>query len=131
MAQLTQELVDDAAAPTPATMAVRHGVGGISDGALAAATLAGLLRACGAGKDARVAIGLPAGPAVLSVLPGASGAGRAVVPIDRAPDDECRAALLRGRGGQIGRALPAGEPAPLFAGVTAHTATVVKTVVTR
>ncbi|MFC4932909.1 AMP-binding protein [Massilia sp. GCM10023247] len=101
MAQLSHELVEEAAAHTPAAIALRHGAQRTSyaalaaAGAAAAAAFAAALRACGAGGGERVALRLPDGPAFVAALLGASGAGCAVVPIDPALGGERCGALLR------------------------------------
>ncbi|MET0982655.1 MAG: AMP-binding protein [Telluria sp.] len=103
MAQLTHELVDAAAARTPAALALRHGAERISYAALAgaAANVGAALRACGAGADERVAVRLPSCPAFVMALLGASAAGCAVVPIDPDLDDARCAALLRDCGAGV------------------------------
>ncbi|MGX4644194.1 AMP-binding protein [Massilia sp. SYSU DXS3249] len=103
MAQLAHELVDEAAARTPAATALRHRAQRISYAALAAsaAAVASALRACGAGLDERVALRLPDCPAFVAALLGTSGAGCAVVPIDPKLDHARCAALLRDCGAGI------------------------------
>ncbi|MDB5745955.1 MAG: acyl-CoA ligase (AMP-forming), exosortase system-associated [Massilia sp.] len=103
MAQLAHELVDEAAARTPAALALRHGAERISYAALAgAASAVGAgLRACGAGTDERVALRLEVSPALVAALLGASAAGCAVVPIDPAWGDERCAAVLRDCGAGV------------------------------
>ncbi|MFC5462931.1 AMP-binding protein [Massilia niabensis] len=103
MVQLAHELVDEAAARSPAALALRHGADRISYAALAgaAARVAAALRACGAGTDERVAVRLPACPAFVMTLLGAWAAGCAVVPIDPDLDDERCAALLRDCGAGV------------------------------
>lgn len=103
MAQLTHELVDQAAARTPSALALRHGAEHISYAALAgaASTFASALRACGAGTDERVALRLHGSPAFVTALLGASAAGCAVVPIDPGLDPERCAAVLRDCGAGV------------------------------
>jgi acyl-CoA synthetase (AMP-forming)/AMP-acid ligase II len=103
MAQLAHELVDEAAARTPAATALRHGAERISYATLAAmaGAVASALQACGAGFEARVALRLPACPAFAAALLGASAAGCAVVPLDPALDAARVAALLRDSGASV------------------------------
>src|SRR5690349_23904495 len=103
MAQLAHELVDEAAARTPAATALRHGAERISYSALAAmaGAVASALHACGVGFEARVALRLPACPAFAAALLGASAAGCAVVPVDPALDAARVAALLRDNGASL------------------------------
>lgn len=130
MAQLVHELVEEAAARTPAAIALRHGAEGISYAALAAAaaTLASALRACGAGTDERIALRLPAGPAFAAALLGASAAGCAMVPIDLALDGpgcgallrDCGAGILIGGADDLAGLQPVLADCPMLRTVVAH-----------
>ena len=103
MAQLTHELVEEAAARTPTAIALQHGGQRTGYAALAAAgaAFASALRACGAGSGERVALRLRDGPALVAALLGASSAGCAVVPVDPALDGGRCGALLRDCGAAI------------------------------
>src|SRR4051812_8974299 len=103
MAQLIHELIVEAAARTPAALALRASGTSLDYAALGAriAAFGAGLRALGAAPHDRVAIWLPNGADAASALFGASWAGCACVPINPDWSPRRAAAVVRESGARV------------------------------